>query len=289
MNAGDHLDSDLAVDGLTLLDAVNGHWRWHYPGTPHMGGLPVLLSWVQARIWGAGPITLVSGGVVAYGCLVGATFALNRRAFGPSSAAWGLIPPAFASTGTIWLSGRITGGHLLTAAWHAGTFALLVGCLRQGGSRRAAILGLWSGLGLWLDSMSAVTMAGLVAAVIAAWWSGLGSSRRGLACSLAFALAAGIGAAPRFIGARVDPHDAYREQFEPVTRLDVLLEHGKILGLDCLPRLIAGHRLPGLQAEPDPASLPGGSRGPRPSAFPRLGLAASVATPSACSPSPALR
>ena len=53
-----HLDSDLAVDGLTLLDAVNGHWRWHYPGTPYMGILPMLLSYPQALVWGANPITL---------------------------------------------------------------------------------------------------------------------------------------------------------------------------------------------------------------------------------------
>ena len=35
-----HLDSDLAVDGLTLLEATRGHWRWHYPGTPYMGIAP---------------------------------------------------------------------------------------------------------------------------------------------------------------------------------------------------------------------------------------------------------
>ncbi len=52
LNAEDHLDSDLAVNGLTLLDAVNGHWRWHYPGTPHMGILPLLFSYPQAVLWG---------------------------------------------------------------------------------------------------------------------------------------------------------------------------------------------------------------------------------------------
>ena len=41
LNAHDHLDSDLAVDGLTLLDALNGHWRWHYPATPSMGIAPL--------------------------------------------------------------------------------------------------------------------------------------------------------------------------------------------------------------------------------------------------------
>src|SRR4051812_20307258 len=74
LNARAHLDSDLAVDGLTLLDAVHGHWRWHYPGTPHMGIIPVLLSMPQAMLWGANPVTLVSGGTVAYLALIVATF-----------------------------------------------------------------------------------------------------------------------------------------------------------------------------------------------------------------------
>ena len=53
VNAEDHLDSDLAVDGLTLFDAVHGQWRWHYPGTPHMGILPLFFSYPQALIFGA--------------------------------------------------------------------------------------------------------------------------------------------------------------------------------------------------------------------------------------------
>ncbi len=62
MNAEDHVDSDLAVDGLTLLDAVHGQWRWHYPGTPYMGITPMLFSYPQARVWGTNATTLVSGG-----------------------------------------------------------------------------------------------------------------------------------------------------------------------------------------------------------------------------------
>ena len=66
LNAEDHLDSDLAVDGLTLLDALHGQWRWHYPGTPHMGILPLFFSYPQALIWGANAITLVSGGTLIW-------------------------------------------------------------------------------------------------------------------------------------------------------------------------------------------------------------------------------
>src|ERR1700677_3552071 len=76
LNARDHLDSDLSVDGLTLLDAVGGHWRWHYPGTPYMGILPMLTSYPQALAWGADPITLVSGGTIIWLLIVGSTFLL---------------------------------------------------------------------------------------------------------------------------------------------------------------------------------------------------------------------
>ena len=62
------------------------------------------------------------------------------------------------------------------------------------------------------------------------------------------------------ISQRVEPYDAYHEQFSWSCDLPLLAEHGRILGLECLPRLIAGHRLPGLEADPDPAVL--GTGGP---------------------------
>lgn len=275
LNAGNHLDSDLAVDGLTLLGAANGHWRWHYPATPFIGIAPVLLSWPQALAWGANPVTLVSGGVFAYALVVGATFAMNRRAFGSSVAAWGLVPLAFASTGTVWLSGRITGGHLLTVAWHAGAFALLCDLLRRGGAIRSAALGLWSGFGMYLDSMFAVSLVGMAVAPGLSWWRS-GWGRRGLASVLAFGLAMGVGVAPRFVGKWLDPHDAYEGQFDPATRLDLVARNARILALDCLPRLVAGHRLPALQAEPDPARLAGGARSTRPGGVPWLALVVSA-------------
>ncbi len=100
---------------------------------------------------------------------------------------------------------------------------------------------------------------------------------RVFACLLAFALASGVGVTPRVIGVRVDPHDAYVGQFEPVLRADHLASNARILLLDCLPRLVAGHRLPGLQTEPDPSKLEGGTLAPSPSKeAPWLGLAATV-------------
>jgi hypothetical protein len=61
-----------------------------------------------------------------------------------------------------------------------------------------------------------------------------------------------VGVLPREIGRRVDPHDAYREQFAPLLDRSALAGHARLLVLDCLPRLIVGHRLPGLQAGAEP-------------------------------------
>jgi hypothetical protein len=278
LNAKAHLDSDLAVDGLTLLDAVNGRWRWHYPATPFIGTPPVLLSIVQARVWGTTPITLTSGGLVAWCLVVGATLLLNRRAFGRSVASWGLVPLAFASTGAVWLSGRVTGGHLLAVAWHAGAFALLWDCLTEGGWQRALGLGLWCGFGLYIDSMLAVTWVGLGMASVVAWWRGRVGIGRVFVGLLAFGVGAGVGVGPRVIGQRVDPHDAYVGQFSPMIRGEILMKNARLLALDCLPRLVAGHRLPWLQSEPDPATLAGNAKlaSGKDKVDPWLGLAVSV-------------
>lgn len=256
LNATHHLDSDLAVDGLTLREAVAGHWRWHYPGTPHMGIVPVLLSFPQAATWGANPFTLVSGGTVAFALLVAATYLFARRAFGPVAAAWSLVPLTFASTGAIWLSGRVTGGHLLAAAWQAGALALLHTCLEYGRWRDTIALGICCGLGVYIDSLFLVTLAGIVSAGVRAWWLS-GRSRSGVLHALVFVPCCLAGVSPREIGARVDPHDAYQEQFRPIFQPEVLAQHAQILMLDCIPRLIAGHRIPGFQADPEPSALAG--------------------------------
>jgi hypothetical protein len=239
LNAEDHLDSDLAVDGLTLLDAVNGHWRWHYPGTPHMGILPMLSSYPQALVWGASPITLVSGGTVLWVLVVASTFWLARRAFGPSVAAWAIVPLAFSSTGTMWLSGRITGGHLLTLAWHTLALTGLHLCLSRGGRRSAALLGAWCGLGLYLDAMFVLTLVGICSAAGLTWLKG-SRSRSGLVSAVAFLVGMFVGLLPREIGRRVDPYDAYPAQFAATFQSRAIAEHAGLFGWECLPRLIAG-------------------------------------------------
>src|SRR5262249_59122107 len=132
-----------------------------YPGTPHMGILPVLASYPQALVWGANPITLVSGGIVLWGLVVGSTFWLAWRCYGPSVAGWAIVPLVFSSMGTIWLSGRITGGHLLALAWHTMAFVGLYTCKTRGGSRSGALLGVWCGLGVYIDAMCLFTILGI--------------------------------------------------------------------------------------------------------------------------------
>ncbi|MGC8638660.1 MAG: ArnT family glycosyltransferase [Isosphaeraceae bacterium] len=257
VNAPVHLDSDLAVDGLTLQEALDGHWRWHYPGTPYTGTGAVLLSWIPARIWGANPQTLVSGGTVAHLILLVGVFALVWRVFGQASAIGSLVPLTFASTGLLWLSGRITGGHLLIVAWSGWAWLLLYEWLTRLGWKRSIALGVWCGLGIYLDSMFALTLGGIVIA-------GLLAARRFRGRDLVHVLiliaAFLAGAAPRVIGRWVEPHDAYHEQFSWSLDSRLLADHSRILFLECLPRLVAGHRLPGLEADPDPALL--GTGGP---------------------------
>ncbi len=239
LNAEDHLDSDLAVDGLTLLDAVNGHWRWHYPGTPHMGILPLLFSYPQALVYGANPITLVSGGTVIWLLVVVSTFWLAWRVYGPSVAGWAILPLVFSSLGTIWLSGRITGGHLLTLAWHTLAFVGLHACLSHGGRWRSALLGAWCGLGIYLDAMFAITLVGIATAAVIAWLWG-SRSRSGLVMAAAFLGGMIVGLLPREIGRRVDPYDAYPAQFSPTFDASAIASHASLLGNECLPRLVAG-------------------------------------------------
>jgi hypothetical protein len=239
LNAEDHLDSDLAVDGLTLLDAVRGHWRWHYPGTPHMGILPMFFSYPQALLWGANPIALVSGGTIIWVVVVISTFWLAWRVNGPSVASWAIVPLVFSSLGTIWLSGRITGGHLLTLAWHTLALVGFHASLTRGGPRSAALLGAWCGLGLYLDAMFLFTVIGIALAAFLAWvWTA--RSKSGVVLAVAFLAGMIIGLAPRGIGRWVDPYDAYSSQFAARFDRSVVTDHAQLLVVECLPRLIAG-------------------------------------------------
>lgn len=255
LNASAHLDGDLGVDGLTLLDVLHGRWRWHYPGTTHSGITPVFSSYAQALVWGATPITLVSGGCVLYAFVMLSTFLLARRAFGPGVAAWTLAPLTFCSTGLIWLSGRITGGHLLAAGWHSAALLLLHKAVSEPSFKSTLALGLWCGLGYYSDQMFLLSLAGLVPALGFALIKA--RKRPSAACLVALAIGFAIGIAPREIGRRADPFDAYPGQFRPSLDARSLLEHTRILFAECLPRLFSGHRLPDFIALPDRTEVQG--------------------------------
>ena len=243
LNAEDHLDSDLAVDGLTLLDAVHGHWRWHYPGTPYMGILPDAASYPQALVWGANPITLVSGGTVIWVLVVVSTFWLAWRAFGPEVAGWAIVPLVFSSTGTIWLSGRITGGHLLTLAWHTVAFAGLYACLTRGGwklRRRPGTLVRAGALPRRHVPVHARRDRARGDARLAPRSGGRGS---GIVLAAAFLAGLIAGLLPREIGRRVDPTTPIRPSSRRPSNASAIAEHARLLVVECLPRLIGGSAL----------------------------------------------
>src|SRR5262249_44515570 len=115
--------------------------------------------------------------------------------------------------------------------------------------------------GIYLDRMFLFTLAGLVPAGVTGWLAGPADQARrvgrALGLGLAFLALCLLGASPTVLGERLDPYDAYQEQFQPLWNAEVLAGHARILGLECLPRLILGHRLPGLQADPSADALAG--------------------------------
>ncbi len=242
IHASKHLDSDLAIDGLVLQETTEGRLRWHYPGTPHVGIFAAFLSLPQAIVWGANPQTLVSGGSIAFSLTIVAIFLTARSLCGDSAAIWSLVPLAFGSPGVVWLSGRITGGHLLAVAWHAAAFFFTRQTLARGGSIRSFFLGVWCGLGFYNDRMFLLSLIGICAAATAAWIA-RGFSRSGAIAGLVFLLGFAIGDSPRELGDRIDPYDAYPGQFQTIFDRAALSEHARILTLDCIPRLVSGRDL----------------------------------------------
>jgi hypothetical protein len=65
----------------------------------------------------------------------------------------------------------------------------------------------------------------------------------GISRAAVFLVAMLVGLLPGAIGHRVDPYDAYSSQFQPTTEPQAVAEHARLLGLYCLPRMIAGKEL----------------------------------------------
>ena len=227
-------------------DAIHGHWRWHFPGALYQGILPLLASYPQALIWGTSAITLVSGGTVLWVLVVASTFWLAAKTYGLEAAGWAILPLVFSSLGTIWLSGRITGGHLLTLFWHTAAFAILYTCLTRRARWHSAALGLWCGLGVYVDAMFFLTIAGLAVAALFAWFSN-GRSRAAIGWVAVFIAAMLVGLIPRGIGQVVEPYNTYPKLFGVTIDPRTLWDHIRLLVSDCLPRLIGGSGFPGIE------------------------------------------
>ena len=238
-----HLDSDLAVDGLTLRDFVqNGNWRWHYPGTPHIGTLPVLISLPAVALWGEGPASLVFAGIAANILLILAIYLLVNRAYGRVSAILASLVLAAGGLGQVWLSARVTGGHLLSAAWLAWAWLLWTHLIDTKSLKSWAGLGLFCAIGIWIDSIFLLGIAGLgLSSVIMAWQlrSTIPIKRRSIQ-ALVFTTFLPIGPLISKLG---DGVNVYGSQFEITTDPSALKEHARILLVECLPRLIIGRTL----------------------------------------------
>ncbi len=231
LNADDHLDSDLAVDGLTLLDAVNGHWRWHYPGTPHMGILPVIFSYPQALVCGANPITLVSGGTAIWLLVVVATFWPGVEGLWAVRRGLGDLAAGLLFDGddlALRADHRRAPAHAGLA--HPGVRRPPLARFERGGWRRAALLGVWCGLGLYLDAMFADHARRDRDGGGRSVGSRASRSRHRGSCWPRHSPAACFSACCRARSAGdVDPYDAYPAQFSATFDPSAVAGHAELL------------------------------------------------------------
>ncbi len=144
-----------------------------------MGILPMLFSYPQALVWGTNRSRWSAAGRSS-GCWSWLRHSgWPGRLFGLAVAGWAIVPLVFSSMGTIWLSGRITGGHLLDPGLaHAGVRG--PPCLSD--TRRLARARPCSGSGAAWGSISTRCSCsrspGLVPAAVLAWLLG-GTIARG--------------------------------------------------------------------------------------------------------------
>jgi hypothetical protein len=243
----DALDSDVACNGLTLKGMLEGKWRWHLPGIHYMGVTEVVLALPAAALFGANAYTLTTGPLIAYGLYMVAIYALVRRLYGETAGLWSLAATAFVSPEVLFWSTFPIGGHLLIAFWHVAALLVLLAYLRSGKRRWLALLGVWSGLGLYTYQMYLYTIALVAPALLAR--AGPAQRRISLAgLALVFAGFA-AGWAPHWIGKRADDWDVYGSQVSLGVRS---LGDWRILWLrsgantrvlaDCLPKLFTGLR-----------------------------------------------
>ena len=229
------LDSDAAINGLTLKHLLEGQWRWHYPGLHYMGVTELFLALPGGLLFGANPFTLTVAPVLAYALLTLTVYVLAGKLYGRRAANWSLVPLVFTSTDVLFWTSFPIGGHALITFWHVAALLLLARYRQTAKQSWLAVLGIWSGFGYYTYQMF---LFSLVLIVPVALLGRAGPSRRragGLAWVL-FASSFLLGWSPHLIGVEADSHDVYGSQTQAVwsaRSVGVLLR-------ECLPKFVAG-------------------------------------------------
>jgi hypothetical protein len=247
IHADRHLDSDLAVDGLVLREYLRtGKLDGTYPGTPHISTLPVFLSLPASWFWGDSPATLVFAGVASAILMIIPVFLMARKAYGTIPAILAGLVLASGGLGQVWLSARVTGGHLLAAAWLAWIWWIWTRLIES------RSLSVWIGFGLvcaiavFSDRIFLLGLAGIGLASLAAvpvYRETLPRTRRTKQAGIFLLSLAACGFLLNGLAAS-NAVPAYEGQFAVTTVPEVLIEHVRLLFLECLPRLLIGRILP---------------------------------------------
>ena len=215
LNAHDHLDSDLAVDGLTLLDAVHGHWRWHYPGTPYMGILPMLTSLPAGPGLGGQSDHAGERWHVIWLLVVVSTFWLACQGVWARGRRLGDPAAGVLVAGDDLAVGTNHGGTPADARLaHRGVRWAFIVCLTRGGWPRAAALGALVRPGSLSRRDVPVHARGHGAGRVSRLALDRTCREPGSAWRPCFWSRCWSVSLPREIGRRVDPYDAYPSQFE---------------------------------------------------------------------------
>ncbi len=246
VHADRHLDSDLAVDGIVLREYLRtGKLDGAYPGTPHIATIPVFLSLPAVRFWGDSPASLVFAGTASSMLMIFAVFRIALKAYGTVPATLACFVLAAGGLGQVWLSARVTGGHMLAAAWLAWIWWIWVDLIR----RRSVLLwyffGMICAIAFYSDRIFVLGLASIGIATLTAIpkfrTTVPGSIRKKQAAMFLFSLA---GHSLVFLDLAISGGQAYTEQFAITTAPAAIFEHLRLLILECLPRLLFGRILP---------------------------------------------
>jgi hypothetical protein len=247
VHAQEHLDSDLAVDGLVLREYLRtGKLDGSYPGTPHISTLPVFLSLPATTIWGDSPASLVFAGTAATILMIVPVFLLSRKAYGIVPAIIGGFVLAAGGIGQVWLSSRVTGGHMLAAAWLAWLWWLWSKLIHSRSQFAWFGFGLICAVAFYSDRIFGVGLAAIGLATLAAipvYREQVSGSRR-FAQAFIFGWSFGAFSIVLLNIAVIGNMSTYGDQFAITTAPDAILQHIRLLFLECLPRLLLGRLLP---------------------------------------------